>query len=618
MKKCISLVLCLVMLLSAFSVCGVVAGAADAKKVMYVTNTSLDDELVKCTVYLKKKVPIYGGVVVKVAFDTNALELVDGGSYNITDKYGDETPNVPGMYVNDFVDGKNGEYSIGFLNSNLNESYNTGSKDKAFMQVTFRVIDPERDATGIEFYCVEFSSPDEDLNISHNSENPQLFYKTIGKTVFKNVETLADGLKISWKPTEGVSYYNFYKKNDAGKWETVGKKLPSTQTSYIDTELSNDETGTYAVKSYNKEGFCATDYSTISAVFVKATPKLSAALLTNGVKVSWSAVSGADYYRLYRRVVNDDGTKGAWTTAVKKTTAKSYTDTSVKSGVKYEYTLRTFVGSKYSAISKLASVNYYAAPTVKITGVSGGVKLTWNKIEGAETYRIYRKYNGATSWTVIADVSADTLQFTDKAPKSCRKIFYTVRAFTKNDGSSKFIEKSIAYVAVPQLTSITNTKNGVQVKWTADANAEGYRVYRKAAGAAKWTYVTTVKTAYYNDKNVKSGTDYTYTVRAVYGKYYSNYESGLSIKYLATPKLTKASNVSAGIQVKWADIAGETGYRVYRKTGSGSWQLIGTTKNCHFTDKNVTDGTTYSYTVRAYNGKTLSAYNTSGLKIKCS
>ena len=152
----------------------------------------------------------------------------------------------------------------------------------------------------------------------------------------------------------------------------------------------------------------------------------------------------------------------------------------------------------------------------------------------------------------------------------------------------------------------------------ADANVDGYRVYRKAAGATKWTYLGTVKTAYYNDKNVKSGTNYTYTVRAAYGKYYSNYESGITIKYLEAPTLTKVSNVSAGIQVKWNDIAGETGYRVYRKTGSGSWQLLGTTTKNYFTDKNVKNGTTYTYTVRAYNGKTMSAYNTAGLKIKCS
>lgn len=616
MKKCISLALCLVMLFSVFSVCGVSAGAADAKNVMYVTNTSLEGDSVTCTVYLKKNLSVYGGVV-KCKFDTDALKLVSGGAYTVTDKYGDPTENIPGMYTSGFIAGKDNEYSVGYMYQDPTKAYNTGTKDKAFMQFTFKVIDPERDATGIEFYCVEFTGTDEELNIGNNSENPQLFYKTIGKTVFQKVETVANGLKVSWKPTEGAKFYRFYKMNDAGKWVKL-KDVPATETSYLDTDLENGEKETYAVKAYNKEGFCASSYNTISGVFVKASPKLSAALLTNGVKVSWSAVNGADYYRLYRRVINADGTKGAWATVVKKTTSKAYTDTNVKSGVKYEYTLRTFVGSYYSALSNLASVNYYAAPTAKITGVSGGVKITWNKIEGAETYRIYRKYNGATSWTAIGNVDADTLQFVDKSPKSCRKIFYTVRAFTENNGSSKYVEKSIAYVAVPQLTSITNTKAGVQVKWTADANVDGYRVYRKAAGATKWTYLGTVKTAYYNDKNVKSGTNYTYTVRAAYGKYYSNYESGITIKYLEAPTLTKVSNVSAGIQVKWNDIAGETGYRVYRKTGSGSWQLLGTTTKNYFTDKNVKNGTTYTYTVRAYNGKTMSAYNTAGLKIKCS
>lgn len=619
------------MLLSVFSVCGVLVSAADAGDVLTVKATGVVDGKVTYNIYLKANVPVTGAVVF-VKFDNSVLKpilpeiyvdkdgserpaLANGGAFTYTDEYGDVMVNVPGVYVGSTVKGKADTLSVAFTNINEYKS----SSQKGLFSVMFDIIDDARPVTEVEFYCVEFESSDE-FNIDYNKINPQLFYmvqtKTIEKTVISSVVPVANGLKVTWEPTVGASFYNFYKKKDTGGWSYV--KLPATQTSYIDTDLVNGETETYAVRAFNKDGVSASTYNKITGTFVAAPAKVTAANAANGVKVSWSAVSGADSYRVFKRVVNADGTKGSWQYLVKNTTARSYTDTEVTSGVRYQYLVRTLSDGVYSANSVVGSIKYFAAPAVKISAVSGGIKLSWNEIDGAETYRIYRKYNGAKSWTAIGNVDADTLQFVDKAPKSCKKIYYTVRAFTAKDGSSNYVAKSIAYVAIPQLTSISNTRSGIQVKWTADANADGYRVYRKAAGATKWTYLKTVKTAYYNDKNVKSGTNYTYTVRTVFGKYTSGFESGISIKYLATPTLTKVSNVSAGIKFQWGDVAGETGYRVYRKTGSGSWKFIGTTKNNYYVDKNVTNGTTYRYTVRAYYGKTYSGYNTSGLSIKCS
>ena len=85
MKRSISLVLCLVMLFSIFSVCGVVAGAADANDAMYIKSNGFVNDRITYTVYLKKNVSL-AGAVVWFGYDNTVLEPVSGGAVG-TDTY---------------------------------------------------------------------------------------------------------------------------------------------------------------------------------------------------------------------------------------------------------------------------------------------------------------------------------------------------------------------------------------------------------------------------------------------------------------------------------------------------------------------------------------------------
>ena len=79
----------------------------------------------------------------------------------------------------------------------------------------------------------------------------------------------------------------------------------------------------------------------------------------------------------------------------------------------------------------------------------------------------------------------------------------------------------------------------------------------------------------YVDKTAKSGSTYTYTVRAVNKGIAGGYDkNGKSIKRLADTKVTSVTNVTSGITVKWSRVAGAAGYYVYRKTSTGSWSRI--------------------------------------------
>ncbi len=162
--------------------------------------------------------------------------------------------------------------------------------------------------------------------------------------------------------------------------------------------------------------------------------------------------------------------------------------------------------------------------------------------------------------------------------------------------------------STPKLVSVTNTTAGITIKWNALTGAEGYYVYRKT-GSDSWKRIATVTNALsYTDTKATAGTKYTYTVKAYNGSTNSKYDTtGLTTIRLVNPAV-KTANAAAGINVTWGKVAGAKGYYVYRKTAGGSYARIGSTTSTSYVDKTAKAGTTYAYTVRAYNGTVLSSY----------
>ena len=95
--------------------------------------------------------------------------------------------------------------------------------------------------------------------------------------------------------------------------------------------------------------------------------------------------------------------------------------------------------------------------------------------------------------------------------------------------------------------------------------------------------------------------------------------AALTIVKLTTPGLSGISNSPAGIIFKWKKAANASGYKIYRRTGNSSkWVNIATVSGSNtlvYTDGSVKAGTMYTYTVRAYKGSALSAYNKNGSRI---
>ena len=168
--------------------------------------------------------------------------------------------------------------------------------------------------------------------------------------------------------------------------------------------------------------------------------------------------------------------------------------------------------------------------------------------------------------------------------------------------------------AAPKLKSVENVATGIKFTWNKVTGADNYEIYRKTGNGA-WKKLATVKgtVTTYTDKTAKSGTTYKYTVKAKNEAGLSGYNTtGLTIKCLADPVLKAPTSTKSGITLKWNKVTGAQGYVVYRKAGNGKLVKLATVKGVSkisYTDKSAKKGTKYTYQIKAYSGKTYSAYS---------
>ena len=273
-----------------------------------------------------------------------------------------------------------------------------------------------------------------------------------------------------------------------------------------------------------------------------------------------------------------------------------------------------------STVVGAVSSNLATPKITKAESVDGGVKISWNKVNKAEVYRVY--YKGSKGWTRMVDTTSTS--YIDKDVSSGKNYTYTVRCI--NSSATKFTSgydskgKSVKYISAPKISKTENVNGGVKISWGKSNGAEKYRVYYK--GSKGWTRMVDTTSTSYIDKDVSSGKNYTYTVRCINSsatKFTSGYDSkGKSVKYISAPKITKAESVDGGVKISWSKSSGAEQYRVYYK-GSKGWTRMVDTTSTSYIDKDVSSGKNYTYTVRCLNkskNKFTSGYNSTGKSIK--
>ena len=260
-------------------------------------------------------------------------------------------------------------------------------------------------------------------------------------------------------------------------------------------------------------------------------------------------------------------------------------------------------------------------PAPQITGLSnttGGIKISWNKVDGAYGYRLYYKPVSG-GWKRFKDTTATS--FTDSGVVPNKTETYTIRCIDKNGNTISGFNStgwSKKYTpAAPTVSKLDITKDGIKLSWNKIAGVYGYRLYYKTSSGGWKRFKDTTATSF-TDSGVSPNRTETYTIRCIdkNGNTISGFNStGWSKKYTpAAPTVSKLDITKDGIKLSWNKIAGVYGYRLYYKTSSGGWKRFKDTTATSFTDSGVSPNRTETYTIRCIdkNGNTISGFNSTG------
>lgn len=310
-------------------------------------------------------------------------------------------------------------------------------------------------------------------------------------------------ITLTWNKVTNASEYRIQRYVN-GVWKTIGFTSASI---FAENGLTNGVSYQYRVLA-RVNGVWSKSSAIISAKpsGIAAPATLTATGGANSVTLKWSAVSGANQYRVQRYV------SGKWNT-IATTTSTSYVNRNLSANTSYTYRVLAGKNNVWGSASRTASAKTAAAVTAptNVTGYAGAnsATISWSKVTNATQYRVQRYY--ATGWTTVAYTSA--ISYTNGGLQNGVTYRYRVLANVGGTWSSPSAIVSVTPTAtVPSNLTATSGNKQITLRWNGVSGATMYRIQRSYD--TTWTTLTTVNTTSYVDKNLTNGTVYKYRVMA--------------------------------------------------------------------------------------------------------
>ena len=326
--------------------------------------------------------------------------------------------------------------------------------------------------------------------------------------------------------------------------------------------------------------------SQVNAACLVVPSNLTAVSGVGDIKLTWTGTASASGYHVYR-----NGVLVATLTAQTLT----YDDTSVLNATSYTYSIRAFVGTTESSDSNSVTAMPTLPAPIGFTAMAGDsqVTLNWSAVPGASSYEIFR------DGTQIA--TAPGTMYVDSTAANGTSYSYTIRTvagtFVSNDSAAQSATPTANTPAAPTGLIATGGVNQVSLSWAGSTGATNYRILRNGTPIG---YSTTPA---YVDTTPTVGVQYSYTIVALNGSVGSTPSTAATAT--AVPAAPTGLAVVAGngtASLTWTSVAGATGYEVFR-----NGVQIATPTTTSYADSGLTNGSVYTYTVRATAGTVVSA-----------
>ncbi|UQZ83789.1 Chondroitinase-B precursor [Paenibacillus konkukensis] len=397
-------------------------------------------------------------------------------------------------------------------------------------------------------------------------------------------------IDLSWSGFASAASYTIWRSLSSDSGYTQLGTVAGGTTAYSDATAVNGTTYYYRVQAVTADTGATPSLTINNAAPLTATAGvtapnaptgLTAAVAGSEIALSWSPVSGAKSYSIWRSTTSGSGYVRIGTTADGSTT--SYSDTGIANGT-YYYVVQAVNTGGSSANSAEASATLNATPLAAPTGVTATatgdatIALSWQPVSGATGYVVLRSMRSGGGFTPIGTIEDGGANgYVDSGVEN-GTWYYTVQAVNPAGTGSSSAEASATLTAPDAPTGVTaNADAGTQValQWNAVSGATGYKVLRSTKNGSEYTTVGTTDSSAtsFADKHIASGTTYYYVVQATN----DGGSSANSQQASATPVYTISSgtivNVSTAEQLDAALAAAQAGTTIvladgiYTKTG---------------------------------------------------
>ena len=255
-------------------------------------------------------------------------------------------------------------------------------------------------------------------------------------------------VNLTWNATDSSEGYIIYAKKN-GKYAYCGM---TNKLSYTDTKASMTDYNFYWVYPYITNP--STNKRTIGKasgyVYAKGTPLAVKSLKAspagkNKVTLSWTKNSDVTGYIIYKK--NASTGKFEY---LSMTSSTKYTDNNASESNYNFYRVYPYVMSNGTRVLGASNAYVYAKgilPSVtnlKATSGTNGVTVSWNKLQGAEGYVIYKK-NTSTGKFEYYTMTSKT-SYVDKKASRANYSFYRVYPYYTNDAGKRILGISDTYV----------------------------------------------------------------------------------------------------------------------------------------------------------------------------
>ena len=238
-----------------------------------------------------------------------------------------------------------------------------------------------------------------------------------------------------------------------------------------------------------------------------------------------------------------------------------------------------------------------------ITAGSGKVDLSWSSVSGAANYAVYYTANG--KWYNAGTTTA--LKMTVSGLTSGTRYGFAVKAYlngawTSVSSSDIVYATPTAAVEKPKITKAEGQDGQVALNWTSVSGATNYAVYTYLNGTWSVAGYRTATGMYI--RNLTNGTKYGFAVKAYVNGTWSSVSTSdivyaTPVSAAAKPVITKAQGQNGQVALNWTSVSGATNYAVYTYL-NGTWSLAGYRTATGMYVRNLTNGTTYGFAVKAY------------------